>query len=77
MYHLFEKIIEPLTVAIRRELSAIISKLHRIDFAKPLDANAGLGGSTSLYVKELSEKLTFIKAEIINRYSLGDYGRTW
>lgn len=76
MYQFFERIMDPLTVAIRRELSAIIAKLHRIDFAKPLDSNAGMGGS-SLYIKELTEKLTFIKSEIINRYSLGDYGRKW
>ncbi|KJA27739.1 hypothetical protein HYPSUDRAFT_62781 [Hypholoma sublateritium FD-334 SS-4] len=75
-YQFFERIMDPLTVAIRRELSAIIAKLHRIDFAKPLDSNAGMGGS-SLYIKELTEKLTFIKSEIINRYSVGDYGRTW
>lgn len=72
----FERIVDPLTTAIHRELGAIIAKLHRIDFAKPLDSNAGMGGS-SLYIKELTEKLSFIKSEIVSRYSLGDYGRTW
>jgi galactokinase/mevalonate kinase-like predicted kinase len=76
MYQFFEHIMDPLTVSIRRELSAIIAKLHRIDFSKSADANPGMGGS-SLYIKELTEKLTFIKSEIINRYNLGDYGRTW
>lgn len=63
-----------LTLAIRRELSAIIAKLHRIDFAKSVEP--GMGG-TSLYIKELTEKLSFIKAEILARYTLGDFGRTW
>ena len=63
-----------LTSAIRRELSAITAKLHRIDFAKSVEP--GMGG-TSLYIKELTEKLSFIKAEILARYSLGDLGRTW
>ncbi|KAF9484491.1 hypothetical protein BDN70DRAFT_825599 [Pholiota conissans] len=76
IHQFLERIVDPLTVAIRRELGAIIAKLHRIDFARPVDANAGMGGS-SLYIKELAEKLTFIKSEIVNRFDLGDYGRTW
>jgi len=70
----FDKILEPLTSVIRRELSAAVAKLHRIDFARSVEP--GMGGS-SLYVKELTEKLSFIKAEILSRYNLGDYGRTW
>lgn len=65
-----------LTTAIRRELSAIISKLHRIDFSKSVDPDGGMGGS-SLYVKELTDKLSFIKTELVTKYSLGDYARTW
>lgn len=76
IYQFFEHIIDPLTVSIRRELSAIIAKLHRIDFSKSADANPGMGGS-SFYIKELTEKLSFIKSEIINRCNFGDYGRTW
>jgi hypothetical protein len=67
--------VDPLTSAIRRELGAIIAKLHRIDFAR--DVEPGTGGNTSLYIKELTEKLSFVKTEILARYSLGDFGRTW
>ena len=72
----FERIVDQLTTAIRRELGAVIAKLHRIDFSKSVDPNPGMGGS-SLYIKELTEKLTFIKAEVVSRFNLGEYGRTW
>ncbi|THH21356.1 hypothetical protein EW146_g175 [Bondarzewia mesenterica] len=63
----FERIIDPLLGVIKRELSAIIAKLHRIDFAKEVDPMSGGMGGSSPYVKELAEKLTFIKAEILGR----------
>ncbi|KIM45140.1 hypothetical protein M413DRAFT_441814 [Hebeloma cylindrosporum] len=65
MHQDFERIVDQLTTAIRRELGAIIAKLHRIDFSNPL------------YIKELTEKLSFIKTEVVNRFNLGEYGRTW
>jgi len=76
MHQDFDLIIDHLTTAIRRELGAVIAKLHRIDFSKSIDPNAGMGGS-SLYVKEVTEKLSFIKTEVVNRFNLGEYGRTW
>lgn len=72
----FERIIDPVTLAIRREVSSIIAKLHRVDFAKPVDPTAGMGG-LSLYLKELTDKLSFIKTELIMRYNLGEFGQTW
>ncbi|KDR75381.1 hypothetical protein GALMADRAFT_140887 [Galerina marginata CBS 339.88] len=76
MNQVFERIIDLLTTAIRRDLTATISKLHRIDFSKSVDPDAGMGGS-SLYVKELTDKLAFIRTELIMRYLLGDYGLKW
>ncbi|KAF9047312.1 Golgi transport complex subunit 5-domain-containing protein [Panaeolus papilionaceus] len=76
IFRVLESVMNPLSSAIRREIGAIILKLHRIDFSKPMDANAGMGG-TSLYIKELTDKMAFIKNEIVGRYSLGDYGRNW
>jgi len=72
----YERIVDPLKTSIRRELSAIIAKLHRIDFSKSTDPDAGMGGS-SLYMKELTEKLSFLNSEIMARFNLGDYGATW
>jgi len=70
----FEGIVDPLLSAIRRELSYIIAKLHRIDFANK--SERGMGGPSS-YIKELTEKLSFIKSEILARFSLGNFEQTW
>jgi hypothetical protein len=61
--------------AIRRELGAIIAKVHRVNLAESRDSMA-LGGS-SLFMKELTEKLSFIKTEVLSRYSLGEAGQEW
>lgn len=70
----YENLIDPMKTAIRRELSAVIAKLHRIDFAKSVDP---MSGGSSPYMKELTEKLAFIKAEIISRYDIDDSGWSW
>jgi len=75
MYKNFERIIDPVTTAIRRETSAAIAKLHRHDFSKSVNSNTG--GGSSLYMQELTDKLSFIKSEIMARYNVGDYGPTW
>lgn len=62
--------------AIRRELGAIIARLHRIDFGKAVDPMAGMGGS-SFYMNDLVEKLSFIKSQILSNFNIGDAGRTW
>ncbi|KAJ7128889.1 Golgi transport complex subunit 5-domain-containing protein [Mycena crocata] len=76
MHQAYQRLIEPIITAIRRELSAIIAKLHRIDFNKPADPMAGMSG-TSFYMKDLVEKLSFIKTEILSKFSVGEAGREW
>ncbi|KAA1471874.1 hypothetical protein DENSPDRAFT_800169 [Dentipellis sp. KUC8613] len=77
MQDAFAKIVDPLLAAIKRELGAIVARLHRIDFARPVDPmSAGMGGS-SHYVKELVEKLTFVKNEVLSKFSVGEVGREW
>jgi hypothetical protein len=73
---LYERLTEPLLSAIRRDLGAIIVNLHRIDFGKSVDPLAGMGRS-SLYTKELTEKLSFFKSEILNMYDIGDVSKSW
>lgn len=63
-------------MSIRREIGAIISKLHRIDLGKPIDLNSGLGGA-NFYIQDLAEKLSFVKAEILSTYNLDGTSRTW
>ncbi|KAG2153694.1 Golgi transport complex subunit 5-domain-containing protein [Suillus bovinus] len=41
----YDGIIDPLLTAIRRELSSIISRLHRVDLQKTMDPMAGMAGS--------------------------------
>ncbi len=67
----FEKISEPLLLAIRRDLSAIVTRLHRVDFTKP-----GIGGP-SAYMKDLVDKLGFVRNEVLSRFQVGELGRTW
>ncbi|KAG6920111.1 hypothetical protein DXG01_010179 [Tephrocybe rancida] len=76
VYKAYEQLVDPLMTAIRRELSAIIVKLHRIDFGQDVDPMSGMGGS-SFYMKDLVEKLSFIKSEIIQKFSIGEAGKTW
>ncbi|KAF8170221.1 Golgi transport complex subunit 5-domain-containing protein [Mycena galopus ATCC 62051] len=72
----YQRLVDPILIAIRRELSAIIAKLHRIDFNKQADPMAGMSGA-SFYMKDLVDKLSFIKVEILSKYSIGDAGREW
>ncbi|GLB37263.1 putative golgi transport complex subunit 5 [Lyophyllum shimeji] len=76
MSQAYEHLVEPLMTAIRRELSAIIVKLHRMDFGKAVDPMSGMGGS-SFYMKDLVEKLSFIKTEVLTKFNIGEAGRTW
>ena len=70
---------DPLLTAIRRELGAIIASLHRIDFggAQRVDPMSRMDGDASPYMKDLVEKLAFIKAEILSKFAAGEEGRSW
>ncbi|KAF9467272.1 Golgi transport complex subunit 5-domain-containing protein [Collybia nuda] len=72
----YEHLVEPVMAAVRRELGAIIARLHRIDFSKAVDPMAGMGGP-SFYMNDLVEKLSFIKSQVLSNFSIGDAGRTW
>lgn len=54
----------------------IVAGMHRIDFGKSVDPLAGMGRS-SLYTKELTEKLGFFKSEILSKYGVGDVSKSW
>jgi len=62
-----------MNTSIRREISAIISKIHRVDLGKP---NSEIGGP-SYYIRDLTEKLSFIRTEVLSRYGLDGAGREW
>ncbi|KAF9071043.1 Golgi transport complex subunit 5-domain-containing protein [Rhodocollybia butyracea] len=72
----YERIVDPMLTAIRRELGAIIARLHRIDFGKSVDRSAGMGGP-SFYMKDLVDKLSFIKTEVLSKYSVEGDSHKW
>lgn len=59
--------------SIQREISAILAKVHRIDFGQ----KGSLPGGASLCMRELTDKLAFIKSEILEEYNLASAGREW
>ncbi|KAH7875165.1 Golgi transport complex subunit 5-domain-containing protein [Lentinula edodes] len=72
----YEHIIDPLLTAIRRELGAIIARLHRNDFGKSSDRAAGMGGP-SFYMKDLVDKLSYIKMEVLSRFLVEGDNHKW
>jgi conserved oligomeric Golgi complex subunit 5 len=38
---------------------------------------SGMGGGSSIYMKDLVEKLTFIRSEILSKFNVGEAGRAW
>ncbi|CAK5281424.1 unnamed protein product, partial [Mycena citricolor] len=41
----YERIVNPLNLAIRRDLGAVITKLHKLDLGKTADPMAGMNGA--------------------------------
>lgn len=68
---------DPLLATIRLDLSSIISRVHRVDLGDAADVMPrGMGGPSG-FMKELADKLTFIRVEILSRYNIGDLGQEW
>ncbi|TCD65087.1 hypothetical protein EIP91_003096 [Steccherinum ochraceum] len=74
----FEKLAEPLIAAIRRELGAIIARLHRNDFGGSSDPMSGMmGGGPSPYMKDLVEKLNLVKSDILSLWNAPEASQQW
>jgi hypothetical protein len=71
----YRRIVDPLLAAIKLESSAIIAKLHR-EPARSADPLSDMGGS-SAYVQELTDKLSFVKTEILSRLGTEGVAREW
>ncbi|KAH6914164.1 Golgi transport complex subunit 5-domain-containing protein [Coprinopsis sp. MPI-PUGE-AT-0042] len=70
---LYQEILEPMQNAVQREIGAILVKVHRIDFGQ----TGTMPGGASLCMRELTDKLGFIKSEILNEYNIGEVGAAW
>ncbi len=75
MVETYRHIVDPLLAVIKSDSGAIIAKLHR-DPIRSADPLADMGGS-SAYIKEITEKLAFVKTEILARLSIEGVTREW
>jgi hypothetical protein len=70
-----------LDTAIKRELSNIFARVHRVDFAKSVDPmnSMGMGGGSggSPYIKDLADRLNFLRTEILGRFDTGPMRDAW
>lgn len=71
----YRRIVDPLLSAIKSESGTIIAKLHR-EPVRTADPLAEMGGS-SAYVTEITEKLAFVKTEILTRLPIEEVAREW
>ncbi|KAF9245062.1 Golgi transport complex subunit 5-domain-containing protein [Melanogaster broomeanus] len=71
----YDQVVDPLLTAIKRELAAIVARLHRLDLQRVIDPMAGMAG-TSLYMKDLVDKLNFVKTGILSNFA-PEVTRTW
>ena len=62
----YDQIVDPLLGAIKKELAGIVSRLHRLDLQKAIDP--GISG-TSLYMKDLVDKLNFVKTGLLSNFA--------
>lgn len=68
------EITSPLLSAIRRDLGSILARMHRVNFATPTMAEAG---SSSPYLQDLGDKLTFVRAALLRPLRLGEMSKQW
>jgi hypothetical protein len=64
-------------MAIRRDFSSIIARMHRVDYSKKLDASPMMASGASSYMVDLTEKLTLIREEMLGSYRVGDLAKEW
>ncbi|GMK58813.1 hypothetical protein CspeluHIS016_0602550 [Cutaneotrichosporon spelunceum] len=72
----YRRVTDLLDIAIKREFSTILARIHRVDFSKPVDPMA-MNNSSSPYMQELLDKLNFLRLEVLGRSSLGEFMRKW
>ncbi|GAA5906661.1 hypothetical protein JCM5296_006448 [Sporobolomyces johnsonii] len=72
-------IANPLIMAIRREFSSLLARMHRVDYSKELDLASGpmMAGGASSYMVDLTDKLALIKDEILGAYRVGELAKEW
>lgn len=62
--------------SIRREVLSIVARLHRVALGKGLDSPV-MSNGPSPYMKELVDKLSFIRVEILGKYNVDELQVEW
>ncbi|KWU42843.1 hypothetical protein RHOSPDRAFT_7839, partial [Rhodotorula sp. JG-1b] len=74
-------IVNPLILAIRREFSSLLARMHRTNYYAAGDGGGGVeaggGGGASAYMTDLTDKLLLVKEEILGAYRVGELARDW
>ncbi|OCF41801.1 hypothetical protein I317_04407 [Kwoniella heveanensis CBS 569] len=73
----YRRITDSLDAALRKEFSSILSRIHKVDFSKPMDPMLIGSGGGSPYMQDLIDKMSFVRSEILGRMGLGDYMKDW
>lgn len=71
------RVTTPLDTAFKREFSTITGRIHKVDFSRPVDPMSMSSQGGSPYMQDLTDKITFIKREILGRLSMGDFMKEW
>ncbi|CDZ96191.1 Predicted Golgi transport complex 1 protein [Phaffia rhodozyma] len=78
---LYKKHTADLLGAIRREFSNTLGRLHRVDYAdgaKEADGSMmSMGGASSPYMKDLQERMSFVRTRILAPYNVGPLKKEW
>ncbi|KAI9635240.1 Golgi transport complex subunit 5-domain-containing protein [Dioszegia hungarica] len=73
----YTKITDALDTALKREFASISSRIHKVDFGKPMDPMSMGSGGGSPYMQDLIDKLSFVKMELLGKMSMGEAMRAW
>lgn len=68
----YKRVTDALDSAIRKEVTSILGRMHRIDWRRELDPMTG-----SAYMSDLVSKLGFLRNEVLGRLALGAALRAW
>ncbi|SCZ88359.1 BZ3500_MvSof-1268-A1-R1_Chr10-2g02931 [Microbotryum saponariae] len=74
--HVYLNISKPLIMAIRREFSTILARMHRTDYSKSNEEGTA-PNSQSAYMTDLTDKLSLVRDEILGTYRVGDLAKEW
>ncbi|SCV73732.1 BQ2448_6162 [Microbotryum intermedium] len=74
--HVYLNISKPLIMAIRRDFSTILARMHRTDYSKSNDESAA-PNSQGAYMTDLTDKLSLVRDEILGTYRVGDLAKEW